>query len=151
MRIIGIILIIMSFVAWGKDVPQHFTLENPPMGWTITDNGAYKGDVSDSNSLAVMVIYREYAISMTSEEIFKDVQKVMSVKYGKTKDLGPATVASHATEGFEVTDLGGVIHHFYIITQQPNKAWMVEVRGRQTQLSAAEAEIGLILGKLKLQ
>jgi len=142
---------VISFIAFSKDVPQHFTVENPPLGWTMTDNGIYKGDVNDPNSLAILVIYREYINSTTSNETFKSAQKAISTTYGKTRDLGPATVASHATEGFEATDLGGLIHRFYIITQAPTKAWLVEVRGRQMQLAAADAEIELILGELKLQ
>lgn len=150
MRIIGIILTMMSFVAWGKDVPQHFTLENPPLGWTITDNGIFKGDVKDANTLAIMITYREFDNSLTDDQIYKTLLKLTKEQYGKIKDIGPSTVAGHATELFEFNDLGGIIHRLYIITQQPGKAWIVEVRGRQMQISTAEAEIGLILGKLKL-
>jgi hypothetical protein len=141
----------VSFVAWGKDVTPHFTLENQPMGWTITDNGVYKGDVQDTNTLAIMLTYREYDNSWTDEQIYNTALKLLKTQYGKIKDLGPATVAGHATEQFEFNDLGGIIRHLYIITKQPGKVWIIEVRGRQTQLSAAEAEIELILGKLKLQ
>jgi hypothetical protein len=151
MRIIGIILIMISLIALGKDVPQHFTLENPPLGWTIADKGLYKGDVADANTLAILVAYREFNNPMEEVQMHKAIHKSVTAQYGKIKDIGPASVASHATERYEVTDLGGVIHRFYIVTQAPNKAWLLEVRGRQTQISSAEAEIGLILGKIKFK
>jgi len=151
MRIIGITLMMLSLVALAKDAPQHFTLENPPIGWTVADNGLYKGDVADANTLAILVSYREFNNTMESAQMHKAIHKAVIAQYGKLKDIGPTSVAGHATERYECTDLGGVIHRFYIVTQTPRKAWMVEVRGRQMQISAAEAEIGIILGKLKLK
>jgi len=151
MRIIGITLIMLSVVALAKDVPQHYVLENPPLGWTTVNEGLFKGDVKDANALAILIQYREFNNALENAQMHKAVHKAIISQYGKVKDIGPASVAGHATERYEVTDLGGVIHRFYIITQSPNKAWMIEVRGRQTQISAAEAEIGLILGKIKLK
>jgi hypothetical protein len=151
MRITGIILIVLSLMAFAKDAPQHYTLENPPLGWTVSDQGIYKGDVKDANALAIIIQYREFNTPQDEDQMRKAIHKAVSSQYGKLKDIGPASVAGHATERLEVTDLGGVIHRIYVITQAPNKAWMVEVRGRQTQISSAEAEIGLILGKLKLK
>jgi hypothetical protein len=151
MRTAGILLIALSLLAFGKDVPQHYTLDNPPMGWTASDQGLYKGDVNDANALAVIIQYREFNNPMTEDQMCKTINKTVSTQYGKLKDIGPASVAGHATERYEVTDLGGVIHRIYVITQTPSKVWLVEVRGRQTQVSSAEAEIELILGRLKLQ